>query len=104
MATILKTTATILDFELALTKAVCVVMRVPPAAPVARRTLPASSRTRVGQVDDIGILPGTMKLVGEAGTPNTFTVPGVEKSSISLLKMMPVLLPKTFDPKLEKQT
>ena len=78
-------------------------MRVPPAAPVARRTLPASSRTRVGQVDDIGILPGAMKLLGEAGTPKKFNSPGVEKSSISLLKMMPVLLPKTFDPKLEKQ-
>ena len=103
MAAILKEkTATILDFELALTHAVCVVMRVPPAAPVARRTLPASSRTRVGQVDDIGILPGTMKLLGEAGTPKKFTVPGIEKSSISLLKMMPVLLPMTFEPKLEK--
>ena len=55
----------------------------------------------MGQVDDIGLLPGTMKLVVEAGSPNEFTVPGVEKSSISLLKMMPVLLPKTFDPKLQ---
>ena len=78
-------------------------MRVPPGAPVARRTFPASSRIRVGQVDDIGLLPGAMKLVGEAGTPYEFTVPGVEKSSISLLKMMPVLLPKTFDPKLQRE-
>ena len=78
-------------------------MRVPPAAPVARRTFPASSRTRVGQVDDIGLLPGAMKLLGEAGTPYEFTVPGVEKSSISLLKMMPVLLPTIFDPKLQRE-
>ena len=75
-------------------------MRVPPAAPVASRTCPSPSSTRVGHMDDIGILPGTMKLLGEAGTPYTLMVPGVEKSSISLLKIMPVLLPTTFDPKL----
>ena len=52
-----------------LTKAVCVVMRVPPAAPVASWTFPSPSSTRVGHMDDIGILPGTMKLLGDAGTP-----------------------------------
>ena len=51
-----------------LTKAVCVVMKVPPAAPVNSRTLSLLSITRVGHMDDIGILPGAMKLVGEAGT------------------------------------
>ena len=51
-----------------ITKAVCVVMKVPPAAPVKSRTLPMLSSTREGHMDDIGILPGAMKLVGEAGT------------------------------------
>ena len=50
------------------TKAVCVVMRVPPAAPVNSRILPLLSSTRVGHMDDIGILPGTMTLLGDATT------------------------------------
>ena len=59
--------------------------------------------TSVGHMDDMGILPGTMKLLGEAGTPKAFEVPGVEKSSISLLNMIPVRAPTTLEPKLVKK-
>ena len=62
------------------------------------------SSTNVGHVDDIGLLPGTMKLVGEAGTPKKFFAPGVEKSSITLLKIIPVLFPTTLDPKIQNST
>ena len=43
-----------------------------------------------------------MKLFGDGGTPNELSIPGVEKSSISSLNMMPVLLPLTLAPKLGK--
>ena len=51
-------------------------------------------------MEDIGILPGTMKFDGEGGTPNALSMPGVEKSSISSLKNIPVRLPRTLAPKL----
>ena len=54
-------------------------------------------------MEDMVIFPGTMKLEGEAGTPKTLTDPGVEKSSISLLKMIPVLWPRTLEPKLKQK-
>ena len=62
---------------------------------------PWSSNTMVGVMEESGRFPGAMKLAGEGGTPKEFTIPGVEKSSISLLNMMPVLLPRTLDPKLK---
>jgi len=46
--------------ECRLTNAVVVVILVPPAPPAMKMTLPLSSNTRVGHIDDIGILPGTM--------------------------------------------
>ena len=52
-------------------------------------------------MEDMGILPGAMKLEAEAGMPYVLTVFGVEKSSIWLLNMMPVLLPTTRDPNLQ---
>lgn len=54
-----------------------------------------------GTIEDMGILPGWIKLDGEAGTPNALLVPGVEKSSISLLNKMPVFVPRTLEPKLK---
>ena len=42
-----------------------------------------------------------MKLLGDGGTPYALSIPGVEKSSIILLNMIPVLLPLTLEPKLQ---
>ena len=47
--------------------------------------------------------PLPIKFAGEAGKPKAFLVPGVEKSSISLLKIIPVLLPTTFEPNLQEK-
>jgi hypothetical protein len=52
-----------------LTKAVAEVIRDPPDAPPRNATLPCRLRTIVGHVDDMGILPGAMKLLGDGGKP-----------------------------------
>ena len=54
-----------------------------------------------GDMADIALFPGSIKLVSDGGRSNEFGSPGIEKSSISLLNMMPVLLPSTLEPKLE---
>ena len=58
----------------------------------------------VGVMDDWGLFPGRIKFEGDGGTPNELSMPGVEKSSSTLLKMIPVLFPRTLDPKLKSQT
>lgn len=83
-----------------LTKAVEVVILVPPEAPTTNLTCPSESATILGHMEDSGLFPGLMKFEAEAGTPKEFTVLGVEKSSISLLNIIPVLFPTTFEPKL----
>ena len=45
--------------------------------------------------------PGWMKLASEGGTPKLLGAPGVEKSSISLLKMIPVCVEAIRAPKLD---
>jgi hypothetical protein len=52
-------------------------------------------------MEDSGLFPGFIKFALEAGTPKEFVVFGVEKSSISLLKRIPVFDPTTFEPKLQ---
>ena len=86
--------------ETKLTAATWVVIVVPPAPPMIKAGEPSGAKKIEGLIEDCGLFPGAMKLEGDAGIPKELTVPGVEKSSISLLKMMPVLLPFTFDPKL----
>ncbi len=86
--------------EKQLTNAIIVVILVPPDAPFIKNGSPLLLTNIAGVMDDMGILPGTMKLDGEAGTPKALVVLGVEKSSISSLKIIPVLLPLTLDPKL----
>jgi hypothetical protein len=73
---------------------------VPPAAPITSFTSPHLSIIILGHMDDRGRFPGNMKFAGDAGTPKKLMVPGVEKSSISLLYRIPVLEPITFEPKL----
>jgi len=51
------------------TKAVAVVISVPPEAPVTNTVDPLLSKTIVGHMEDIGLFPGSMWLLGEAGTP-----------------------------------
>jgi len=83
-----------------LTNETVVVIREPPAPPPTNTTLPAASRTIVGHMDDMGIFPGSMKLLADGGKPKALTSPGVEKSSISSLNMIPVRRPRTFAPNL----
>ena len=52
-----------------LTNAVDVMILGPPAAPAASLTLPFSSVTMVGTMEDTGLLPGRMKLASEGGMP-----------------------------------
>ena len=52
-------------------------------------------------MDDKGRFHGAIKLAADGGTPKKLLCPGVEKSSISSLKTIPVRLPMTFDPKLK---
>ena len=75
-------------------------MRGPSEAPVIWTAFPSWSRTMEGDMEDMGILPGAMKLEAEAGMPYILAVFGVEKASISLLKIIPVRLPTTYDPNL----
>ena len=57
-----------------------------------------------GQVEDIGLFPGRMKFVGEGGTPNEFVTLGELKSSIWLLKIIPVFGDIFMEPKLNTRT
>ncbi len=78
-----------------------VVILVPPEAPTARRGTPFPSTNMVGVIEDMGRFPGSIKLLGDGATPKKFFFPGVEKSSISLLKIMPVRVERYFEPKLQ---
>lgn len=73
----------------------------PPAAPNPRTKSPFSSVITVGHIDDNGRLPGAIKLAGDGRIAKALIVPGVEKSSISLLTMIPVLGDMKPHPKLK---
>lgn len=49
------------------------------------------------------IEPGLMKLLGEGGTPKPFVMCGELKSSISLLRSIPVDPDMTLEPKLREK-
>lgn len=68
-----------------LTKAMAVVILVPPEAPTTKRGTPLLSTNIVGDMEDRGRFPGAIKLLSDGSTPKKFFLPGVEKSSISLL-------------------
>lgn len=51
-------------------------------------------------MDDNGLFPGLIKLAGAGGEP-VETFPGIEKSSISLFKIIPVLDDSICAPKYE---
>ena len=55
----------------------------------------------VGVIEDMGRLKGSVKLFSEGSTPKAFFEPGVEKSSISLLYIIPVRVERYFEPKLK---
>lgn len=67
-------------------------MEGPPEAPATALRLSELSNTRVGDMEEAGLLPGLIVLVSDGTRPYLLGVSGfVEKSSISLLKMMPEL-------------
>jgi len=68
-----------------LTRDMAVIIFVPPEAPTTKRGTPSLSRNMVGDIEDMGRLKGSIKLLLDGSTPKAFFVPGVEKSSISLL-------------------
>lgn len=68
-----------------LTNEIAVVIRVPPDAPTAKRGTPLLSTNIEGVIEDIGRFPALIKLLFDGSTPKLFLLPGVEKSSISLL-------------------
>lgn len=45
-----------------------------------------------------------MKLLGDGGTPNPFVMYGELKSSISLLRIIPVELDMTLEPRLQEDS
>lgn len=53
----------------------------------------------VGDMDDKGRFPGTIKLAGAGGGSSLETLLGMEKSSISLFNTMPVLSERIPEPK-----
>ena len=89
------------DLTKTFTKAVRLVILVPPAAPTTSLT-PASSVNTDGDIEDSGLLPGLMKLFGEGGTPKWLVMLGAEKSSISSLSMIRVRGDISREPKLEQ--
>ena len=58
-------------------------------------------RTIVGVMEDNGLFIGTIKLAGAGGGTLAEALPGIEKSSISLLRNIPVLGDKNCAPKYE---
>lgn len=52
-------------------------------------------------MDENGLFPGLMKLAGSGGGRPAETFPGMEKSSISLFKTIPVLGDSICEPKYE---
>ena len=81
------------------TRAVDVVILVPPLAPTTKTTSQSWLITMLGDMEDRGLLPGWMKLTGDGSTPKSFVMFGEEKSSIWSLKTIPVDGDITSDPK-----
>lgn len=72
----------------------------PPAAPINRSTLPCSSKSIVGHIEDSGIFLGVIKFAGDGGKPYAFERPGTEKSSIPSFRIIPVCLERILLPNL----
>ena len=70
---------------------VAVMIRLPPADPVARYSVPFERNSAiVGEMDERGLLPGRMKLEGDGTYPKALDWLGMEKSFISSFMMTPV--------------
>ena len=82
------------------TKAVAVVILIPPAAPTTSLTSPSLSTNTAGHIDDRGRFPGRILLAGDGHAPKSLGLFDVAKSSISSLNIIPVWLPNTSDPNL----
>ena len=86
-----------------LTKQTAVVISGPPEAPATSLTRPFSSVKMTGEIEDCGLFPGLMKLLLEGSMPSGLSSPGVEKSAISLLYIIPVSMERYLHPKLEQR-
>ena len=75
----------------------------PPEAPATSLTRPLLSVKITGVIEDWGLFPGLIKLLFEGGMSSGFSWPGVEKSAISLLYIIPVILERYLHPKLSQQ-
>ena len=77
-----------LRLGIVLTVTTAVIILGPPDAPRIIFTSPLSSVTITGVDADNGVFPGRMKFAGAAGKPSRLP-PGIAKSFISLLYMIP---------------
>jgi hypothetical protein len=66
------------------------------------RSAPDWSVKTDGHIEDRGLFPGCILLESEGGIPKSFVAP-LLKSSISLLRSIPVDGDMTFDPKLQSK-
>jgi hypothetical protein len=69
----------------------------PPAAPITSLIRLSLLTMMEGDMEDRGRLPGFIKLAGDGLIPYLFVMFGEEKSSISLLNIIPVLDPRIPD-------
>ena len=72
----------------------------PPEAPIINLTWLFLSTMIEGDIDEVGLLFGLMKLFSDAGISQIFVVLGVEKSSISLLNI--ILVEGDISPRISK--
>ena len=86
-----------------LTCAIAVVIFDPPEPPTTTRATPFLSTKMDGAIEDWGLLPGRRKFASEGRMPYAFFLVGIEKSSNSLLYIIPVRMERYLLPKLHKK-
>ena len=82
------------------TWAIPVVILDPPTPWMLSSTSSVLLNTNVGDMEDAGALPGSIKFGGDGGRSYIEGESGLEKSPISLLKIIPVRDPTIFEPNL----
>jgi hypothetical protein len=76
---------------------------IPPAPPMTSLTFPTSSVKMDGAIDDRGRLMGNVMLAVTGVVPCLLRMVGLLKYSISLFRIIPVILDITPDPKLKNK-
>lgn len=67
-------------------------IREPPAAPTEIYNDPSGYSAMMGVIEERGLLPGRIKLIGDGTKPKALVTLGIEKSFISLFMMIPTIL------------